>query len=239
MKSSVLTCSNLHKHFGKHSVLQGIDFELAPGEITVLLGANGTGKSTLFKLALGLLLPDQGTIEVLGLDPIKQSKNLRQQIGFVPSIPDAYDWMTVKDLFHMLAPQYPTWKKSEADRLCEELKVPIDRRFKQMSRGEGMKAMLVAALAPDPKILLLDEPFGGLDPMAREEVLARIIDEARVGERTLLCSTHDMEVASRIADRVAVLADGKIELQGLVSEILQKEAAQPADLQAVLAGGER
>ncbi|MHC5062374.1 MAG: ABC transporter ATP-binding protein [Planctomycetota bacterium] len=239
MNNSPLKANSLHKSFGKRPVLQGIDFELRQGEITVLLGANGTGKSTFFKCALGLLLPDRGSIEVLGLDPSEDAKRLRQQIGFVPSVPDAYDWMTVGDLFRLLTPQYPEWNQSEAERLCAELKVPMDRRFKHMSRGEGMKAMLVAALTPDPKLLLLDEPFGGLDPMAREEVLSRIIDEARVGERTLLCSTHDMEVASRIADRVAVLEEGKIERHGPVSEILQKEAVKPADLQAVLAGETR
>lgn len=239
MNENVLRVNGLHKGYRKQPVLQGLDFELAPGKVTVLLGANGSGKSTFFKLALGLLLPEKGTISVLGFDPRRQARQLRQQVGFVPSIPDAYEWMTVEDLFRLLEPQYPTWDRQEADRLCEELSVPRKRSFKKMSRGEGMKAMLAAALVPNPDLLLLDEPFGGLDPMARDEVLERIISETRIGERSLLCATHDLEIASRIADRVAILKDGRIADHGAVSDVLGKEAMKPRDLQAAMAGKSR
>jgi ABC-2 type transport system ATP-binding protein len=97
-----------------------------------------------------------------------------------------------------------------------------------MSRGEGMKAMLVAALAPKPPFLMLDEPFAGLDPIAREDILTSVIGEIRQGERTVFCSTHDLDIASRIADRIAILAHGRIEKHGSVAQVLASE--EPANV---------
>jgi ABC-2 type transport system ATP-binding protein len=188
--------------------------------VTALLGENGQGKTTLMKLALGVLAPDGGTITVAGFDPLKQPRPLREQVGFVPAQPDAYGWMTVRDLFRFLEPQYPTWDRAYADALVAQLRIPERTTFKAMSRGEGMKAMLAAALAPRPPLLLLDEPFAGLDPLVREEVLRGVIGELRGGERTVLLATHDLDVVARVADRVAILADGRIRAHGTLEEVL-------------------
>jgi len=215
-----LVARGLKKRFGKRIVLAGVDLEVAPGLVTALLGENGQGKTTLMKLALGVLAADGGTIRVAGFDPLKQPRPLREQVGFVPAQPDAYGWMTVRDLFRFLAPQYPTWDRAYADALVQQLRIPEKTSFKAMSRGEGMKAMLAAALAPRPPLLLLDEPFAGLDPLVREEVLRGVIGELRGGERTVLLATHDLDVVARVADRVAILADGKIRAHGTLEEVL-------------------
>jgi ABC-2 type transport system ATP-binding protein len=106
-----------------------------------------------------------------------------------------------------------------------------------MSRGQGMKMMLVAALAPEPELLLLDEPFAGLDPLVREQVLQGVVEAMREGERTVLCATHELEIASRIADRVAVLQGGRIARHGSLAEVLGEEdpAQVPRGLHRVLA----
>jgi len=215
-----LVARGLKKRFGKRVVLAGVDLEVAPGQVTALLGENGQGKTTLMKLALGVLAPDGGTITVAGFDPLKQPRPLRERIGFVPAQPDAYGWMTVRDLFRFLAPQYPTWDCAYADALVAQLRIPERTPFKAMSRGEGMKAMLAAALAPRPPLLLLDEPFAGLDPLVREEVLRGVIGELRAGERTVLVATHDLDVVARVADRVAILADGRIRKHGTLEEVV-------------------
>jgi len=215
-----LVARGLKKRFGKRIVLAGVDLEVAPGLVTALLGENGQGKTTLMKLALGVLAPDGGTITVAGFDPLKQPRPLREQVGFVPAQPDAYGWMTVRDLFRFLEPQYPTWDRAYADALVQQLRIPEKTSFKAMSRGEGMKAMLAAALAPRPPLLLLDEPFAGLDPLVREEVLRGVIGELRGGERTVLLATHDLDVVARVADRVAILADGRIRAHGTLEEVL-------------------
>ena len=212
--------------FGKRHVLDRLDLELAPGQVTALLGENGAGKSTLINLALGVLKADAGSLVVAGCDPLRQSRKLRERIGFVPDVPDAYPWMTVRDLFRFLAPHWPRWDAPLAESLLASLRIPTDTPFKSMSRGEGMKAMLAAALAPRPSLLLLDEPFAGLDPLVREEVLRSVIGELRDGERTVLVATHDLDVVARIADRVAILAHGKIARHGTLAEVL---GAEPID----------
>jgi ABC-2 type transport system ATP-binding protein len=224
-----LVAQGLKKRFGKRVVLAGVDLEVAPGLVTALLGENGQGKTTLMKLALGVLAPDGGTITVAGFDPLKQPRPLREQVGFVPAQPDAYGWMTVRDLFRFLAPQYPTWDRAYADALVVQLRIPEKTSFKAMSRGEGMKAMLAAALAPRPPLLLLDEPFAGLDPLVREEVLRGVIGELRGGERTVLLATHDLDVVARVADRVAILADGRITKHGTLAEVLDGERSVEGD----------
>jgi ABC-2 type transport system ATP-binding protein len=224
----IFQARGLCKRFGKNQVLNDLNLELVPGEVTVLLGKNGAGKSTLMRLALGILKAEAGQLTVCGLDPIRRPKPMRRLVGYVPDKPDCYDWMTAPELLRFLAPQYPTWDRDYADGLLTSLDVPRNTPFKSMSRGEGMKAMLVAALAPKPPFLMLDEPFAGLDPIAREDILTSVIGEIRQGERTVFCSTHDLDIASRIADRIAILAHGRIEKHGSVAEVLASE--EPANV---------
>jgi len=219
------------KRFGKRVVLDGFDFSLVPGQVTVLLGRNGAGKSTLLRLCLGVLKPDAGRVEVCGKDPVKRPRDVRQLVGYVPDKPDVYDWMTPRELLRFLKPQYPTWNPDRAARVAEQLSVPLDSPFKALSRGEGMKAMLMAALAPDPQLLLLDEPFAGLDPVAREDVLKGVI---RAGEQTILLATHDLDVAARIADRVAVLSRGKIVAHGPAEEVVGAGGRGPEKMREIL-----
>ncbi|MEZ5962425.1 MAG: ABC transporter ATP-binding protein [Planctomycetota bacterium] len=232
--------------FGKRRVLDGLDLRLEPGKVTVLLGCNGTGKSTLLRLLLGVLRPRAGSVRVFGRDPLRAHREVLQRVGYVPDVPDVYPWMTPRQLLAFLQPHYrrsavepgpsrckagamagnfcrPTIAAFELERahaLAARLDVPLDVRFGRLSRGQGMKAMFAAALAPDPELLLLDEPFAGLDPLVREEVLQGLIGELRDGERTVLCATHQLDIAARIADRVAVLHGGKVVRHGELDEVI-------------------
>ncbi|MBL8734338.1 MAG: ATP-binding cassette domain-containing protein, partial [Planctomycetes bacterium] len=170
-------------------------------------------------------------------DPVRRSRDVLRRIGYVPDVPDAPLWLCARDLFLVLSPHYPTWNNRLASELCERLVVPMHTPLAALSRGQGMKVMLVAALAPEPELLLLDEPFAGLDPLVREQVLEVVIDSVRAGERTVLCATHELELAARIADRIAVLEGGRIVQHGTLDEVLgEPEPAQvPQGLQRVLA----
>ena len=223
-QAPVFRATGLSKAFGRHRVLRDLDLELTPGTVTALLGANGSGKSTLLRIALGAQRAESGTIEVFGHDPLRSQRAILQRTGYVPSTPDVYDWMRPGDLFRFLRPQYPTWDQGLCDQLCDGLRVPRKTRFAKMSRGEGMKAMLVAALAPRPTLLLLDEPFGGLDPIAQDEILGGVVTNLRDQQCTVLCATHDLAAVSLVADRVAILAEGRIARHVDLEELVTDDA---------------
>jgi ABC-2 type transport system ATP-binding protein len=235
MTTHALRAVGIRKAFGKNVVLDRFDLDLTVGEVTVLLGGNGAGKSTLMRMALGSERATLGTIEVLGRDPLRQQSAVLQRVGYVPSVPDVYDWMTPVDLFRFLRAQYSAWDDDWCAELIALLEVPETTTFGNMSRGQGMKTMLVAALAPRPELLLLDEPFAGLDPLVRDEVLAGVIASLRDEACTVLCATHDLEIAARMADRVAVLADGRITRHGPIAEFVEEHVSVPNALKTALA----
>ena len=235
--NTILQVQGLDVRFGKKRVLDGLDLALHDGACTVLLGGNGAGKSTLLRVLLGVLRPRAGTVRLFGQDPLRAHRAVLQRIGYVPDVPDCPGWMTARDLFAFLQPQYATWNAARCEELCGRFAVPLRTKFAAMSRGQGMKAMLVAALAPEPELLLLDEPFAGLDPLVREQVLQGVLGALREGERTVLCATHELEIASRIADRIAVLQDGKVVRHGTLGEVLgaDEPVAVPSGLHRLLA----
>jgi ABC-2 type transport system ATP-binding protein len=215
-----LSMNDVTQSFRRRVVLDRVSLEVPVASVSVLLGPNGAGKSTLMRLALGLLRPDAGTISICGRDPVRQARSVRGLVGYVPDRPDVHDWMTPRELCGFLRPQYPVWNDELVERLSDRFGLPRDTRFRSLSRGEGAKAMLIAALAPEPRLLLLDEPFSGLDPVVRNELLSCLLEELATGERAALVATHDLDVAARIADRVIVLADGRVSTDGNVAEVL-------------------
>jgi ABC-2 type transport system ATP-binding protein len=217
--------------FRSRTVLHDVSLELSCGSITTLLGPNGAGKSTLLRAALGVLKPARGGVRVLGGDPCRG--RVRRSIGYVPDRPDAYDWMTARDLFRFVGPQHPGWDDAHARGLAERLGVPLERRFAELSRGQGMKAMLVAALAHRPPLVLLDEPFGGLDPVARDELLGALLGEVELEECAVLVATHDLDVAARMSDRVALLRDGRIAALGTLDEVCERDAGGETPVRAL------
>ncbi len=219
----VVRVEHLAKRFGRTHVLADVSFALPRRGVTVLLGENGQGKSTLLRLLLGLLKADGGSLRVLGLDPLRQGRELRRLVGYVPDQPDSPSWMTPRELFAFLEPQYPAWDRARVARLSEAWEIPLTRTFKQLSRGQAARALLVAALGQSPRLLLLDECFAGLDPLARRDLLAGFLAELAEHEIPTLAVTHDLDVAARIAERVVILADGRVKLQGSLEEVLRVE----------------
>ena len=232
--TNALQARAVSKTFGRKTVLAGLDLEVPEGSVAVLLGRNGVGKTTFLRAAIGMIPIDSGSIRIAGFDSGRDAIALRQRAVFVPDQADVYPWMTVGGLFRFLRPVYRKWSSREAERLANAFEVPRDVPFRALSRGQAMKAMLAAALAPQPQVLLLDEPFGGLDPIARDEVLRAVVGEIRTGSRTVICSTHDLEIASRIADHVAILADGRIERFAPIGELEANDQPVPAALRSAL-----
>lgn len=217
--SPILKLQGVSKRLGHRQVLQDASMSLDAG-VTVMLGPSGVGKSTLLRLAQGMLAPDEGTVLVDDVDPQRGGRALRQMTGYVPDTPDVPEWMTARDLFGFLAPQYPSWDKECVDGLVASLKIPLDIRFEHLSRGESMKAMLVASMAHAPRLLLLDEPFSGYDAPTREAMLSAFLVTLDVERTGVLLTTHDLDVAGRVADRVIVLNEGALHEMGTLDDLL-------------------
>ncbi len=223
--SEALRAEGIGIRLGKRPVLRGLDLALAPGTVTVLLGPNGAGKTTFLRLALGSLRPDAGTLRVLGLDPLREPRRLRERVAFVPAAPDAPGWMSVVELARFVRAHHARWNEARLAGMLAALDVPLDAPLRRLSRGQAMKATLAVALAPDPELVLLDEPFSGLDPLAREDFLRLFLAELAERGATALVTTHDLDVAARLADRVAVLHEGRIAACGALAELFQETEA--------------
>jgi ABC-2 type transport system ATP-binding protein len=236
-----IAVEGLEVGYGRRLALRGASLSVPKGSTTVLLGPNGAGKTTLLRACAGLLARRAGSVRVLGLDPERERDRVCERLGLVPDRPDAWGWMRIGDLLDWLAPHHPRWNAAKAASWVEALGVPRDRRFREMSRGEGTKAMLAATLAHEPEVLLLDEPFGGLDPLVHDEVLAGVVRSLAESETTLLVSTHDLDVAARIGDRVAVLVDGRVRREADVEELAARSdgGARKEALRGVLAEAAR
>lgn len=233
-----VSVQNLVCRFKKDVALDDVSFELPPGTITCLLGENGAGKSTLIKALLGLLPASEGQVAVLGHDPVKHGRYVRERTGYVPDAPDAPKWMTPSELYHFLRPQYHRWDEELVARLAARFGLPLETPLKSLSRGQAAKAMLIAALAPKPEVLLFDEAFSGLDPVSRKELLGGFLEELTLEKVCVLLATHDLDLAARVADRVMVLANGRLQAQGALDEVLpdleRQEVALPEEMYGLL-----
>lgn len=210
MSDAVICAKNLGKNFGKKSAVVDMSFEIPRGTVCGLVGPNGAGKTSTIRMLMGLHPPSSGSVQVLGLNPMKEGLTLRQRIGYVPEKHHIYDWMKVQRVLQFVSECYPRWDWVECKRIVELLSLPMDRKVKELSRGELAKLALAVALGHKPELLILDEPTSGLDPLVRREFLTTIIGLIQKEERAVLFSTHILSDVERVADQVIVLNEGRI-----------------------------
>ena len=192
--------------FDGHAVLRGLDFAPPPGAVVGLLGRNGSGKSTMLKLLVGLLKPDAGDATIDGHGGWSLPDAVKANLGYVDQEPAFYPWLPARFLFQYLGSFYERWDTRLLDRLAAEWDVPLDKPFGKLSPGNRQKVALMAALAPRPGLLLLDEPVSALDPAARRAFLKELIDwttgDGRAGDgadRAALQPHHHRPGARRLA----------------------------------------
>lgn len=205
--------------YGRKRVLDGLDLEVPAGSVTALLGRNGAGKTTLMRALVGELKPRAGSVRLLGVDPVRRPVAARRGIGHVPDRTVLPNWMTVADHWRLSKPLYPTWDDAEARRLAAMFELSADARFADLSRGGQALACLVGALAHRPRLLILDEPFSGLDVVARRRVFEGVLEHLREAGGSALVASHSMVDVERCADRVALLVDGRIAMAGDLEEL--------------------
>ncbi len=226
--TDVLTTHQLSKRYRKKLALDGLTMSVPEGGVYALLGANGAGKTTALKLLMNLHPPTAGHATVLGIDSRKLQGQHFSQIGYVSENQDLPGWMTLQYLLNYLKAFYPTWNEARAAELVAHFQLPLDRPLRQFSRGMQMKASLASSLCYEPRLLVLDEPFSGLDPLTREELITALLD---CGERTsILVSSHDLADIESFASHVGYLNQGKLEF----SEELSSLTARFREIQVTL-----
>jgi ABC-2 type transport system ATP-binding protein len=214
----------------KGFTLKDVTFDLPRGAILGLVGANGSGKTTIVKLILNLIRRDGGEIRVFGRDALADEKEVKARIGFVHETPAFIDAAPLRDLAAAAAPFYPRWDAGRFRALAGEFGLPLRKKFKALSHGMKMKFSLALALAHEAELLILDEPTSGLDPVFRRELLDRLAGLLQDEGRSVFFSTHITSDLERTADYVAVLHDGEIRLALSQDEL--------RDRWAVVKGGE-
>jgi ABC-2 type transport system ATP-binding protein len=224
---------NLHKAFGSQQVLQGVNWNIAPGKVIGLLGRNGAGKSTLLECLLGLRESDAGSSRVFGRPVTVLDEQTRANIGYVPQKSDLFDWLTPVQLLTYFKALYPRWNQGKVDGLMERWGFhgeARDKQISQLSGGQRQRLSIIRALAHDPQLLVLDEPVASLDPVGRRDFLQELISGVIERDTTVIFSTHILSDLERVALDVAFLQGGKIVLQGALDELLEGKNLSLEDL---------
>jgi len=204
----VIGAEGLTKRFGRTLALDGVNFVVPEGAIYALVGANGAGKTTLIKLLMNILRPAAGSARVLGIDTRMLRGKALNRIGYVSENQEFPEWMTVGAMLEYLRPFYPTWDRALEQELVRQFDLPAGRKLKQLSRGQRMKAAMAGALAFRPALLVLDEPFAGLDPLVRDELMEGLLD--RAPETTIFLSSHDLSEIESFSSHVGFLEQGRL-----------------------------
>ena len=206
--TAVIQTQNLSRSYGRTAALQGLDLAIPQNAIYALVGPNGAGKTTIIKLLMNILRPTAGTAQVLGQPAANVAGEVFTHIGYVSENQELPEWMTVSYFLDYLRPFYPAWDLALERHLLRQFDLPLDRKIKQLSRGMKMKVALASVLAYRPALIVLDEPFSGLDPLVRDELIEGLLE--RVPESTILLSSHDLAEIESFATHVGYLDRGRL-----------------------------
>jgi ABC-2 type transport system ATP-binding protein len=220
MKSSAaVQVRGLRKSYGAVEAVRGIDLRVEVGEVFALLGPNGAGKTTTVEILEGHRSRDAGEVSVLGHDPGRNERALRERVGIVLQQTGVDEYLTVREVVEMVAGYYP--RPRGADEVIDlvGLGEQRDRRIRHLSGGQKRRVDLAVALAGDPELLFLDEPTTGFDPSARRQAWETVKGLTALG-KTILLTTHFMDEAQALADRLAIIAEGRIIATGTASELI-------------------
>jgi len=233
----IIEANGLCKAYGRNDALRGLNLSVGEGSALALIGANGAGKTTTIKILMNLLAPSAGTASVLGIDSRRLSRQEFAQIGYVSENQRIPARLSVFEYLAYLRPLYATWDRDLERSILTELRLPPDRKIGELSHGMRMKMALACALPFRPRLLVLDEPFSGLDPLVRDEFLEKVLEHA--GAMTVLISTHELADIDGVATDVAFIDDGRLlfqESMGVltgrlrrVEVLLDREASAPRE----------
>lgn len=228
--------SNVTKRYGDFVAVNALNLDIKPGELFAFLGPNGAGKTTTIKMISGLLLADEGTVKVCGHRMGLDGQEAKAQLSYVPDQPFLYEKLTGREFLDFVGQMYslsPEVMAARSQYLIERLETGgfLDQLSESYSHGMKQRVVLAAALLHDPQVLIIDEPMVGLDPKTVRTVKDLMLDMTRQG-KTVFMSTHTLEVAEAVADRIGIINHGKLIAVGTLEE-LRREAAQSASLEDI------
>jgi len=209
--------SGVWKTFGRFHALRGLNLAVPEGSAFALIGANGAGKTTTIKALMNIIQPTQGAITVLGTDSRQLSLRELSNIGYVSENQEMPARMTVGGFIAYLRPFYPNWDRTLEAETLRRLELPANRAIRNLSHGMRLKLSLACALAFRPKLLVLDEPFGALDPLVRDEFVETL--QAQVGQTTMLISSHELTEIEALTTHLAYIDRGAVLFQESLSDL--------------------
>jgi len=223
MKEAIIEIRKLSKYYGKNRGIEEINLDIEAGEIFGFIGPNGAGKSTTIRILLSLIFPSSGSAKIMGMDVITESKKIKAQIGYVPSDANLYDKMDVHQFLQYCMRFYKT---SDGDRriieLSEIFELDLNRNMSELSMGNKKKVSIVQSLIHNPKLLILDEPTTGLDPLMQARFFDLLREENKKG-LTIFFSSHILSEIQNICKRVSIIRDGKIIKVEDIESLRQKQ----------------
>jgi ABC-2 type transport system ATP-binding protein len=205
MTDLVIRSQNLTRYFGRKRAVDQVSLSVPRGSVFALLGRNGSGKTTLIRMLLGLLAPSRGTAEVLGCSSTALTAGVRGRIGYMTESHFVYGWMRVRECAAFQAACFPRWNTKVFDSVVDYFGLDAEAKAKNLSRGERAGLSLALMLAPEPELLIMDDPALGLDPVARRALVEAMLAVTADKERTILFSSHLLDDVERVADHVAIL----------------------------------
>lgn len=217
----VIETKGLSKSYGKDRGICEVDLNVKEGEIFGFVGPNGAGKSTTIRTLLNFLFPTGGSAKIFGLDIVKDSTEIKKQVGYVPGEIKFYDEVKVKDIIKYSASFYEGASKEDMDELYKIFDLDPEKKMSDLSLGNKKKVAIVQALINKPKLLILDEPTNGLDPLIQKR-LFEYLEKMKKDGATIFFSSHNLVDVENICDRVAVIKEGKIIDTIEIDKLLEK-----------------
>lgn len=206
---SIIEIKNLTKFYGKSRGIEGVNLKVNKGEIFGFIGPNGAGKSTTIKLLLNIIFPTSGEAKILDLDCIHETTIIKESVGYVPSEVRYYDNMKVKELINYAKSFRKDVDNEYVSDLCMLFDVELEKGISELSLGNKKKVAIVQALLHKPKVLILDEPTNGLDPLIQQKLFNTLLELKESGT-TIFLSSHNLTEVEEFCDRVAIIKEGKI-----------------------------
>jgi ABC-2 type transport system ATP-binding protein len=218
--NTALSATAVSKRYRKLWALHDCSFSIPTGRVVALVGPNGAGKTTLMHLAVGLLTPSAGEIEVFGWSPQKHSLQVLSRVGFVAQDRPLYRRFTVAETLRLGRELNPRWDEAAVEARIKRLHIPPDRPIGSLSGGQSAQVSLALALGKRADLLLLDEPVVNLDPLARREFLRELVDAVASDGLTVVLSSHVIAELERVCDYLIILANGNVQVMGDIDELL-------------------